>query len=106
MVFTNLLLNAKDALAKSETKRIALTSHIMDGKIVVNIEDTGEGISDELMSRIFQPFFTTKEVGKGTGLGLSISNRIVESHGGELNARSAPGKGAVFSVVLPRHHTA
>jgi len=106
MVFTNLLLNAKDALSKAPQKRIILSTCHRDGKIVTDIADTGEGIPAELMDQIFLPFFTTKEVGKGTGLGLSISNRIIESHGGELHATSAPGKGSVFSVILPRYHAA
>ena len=103
MVFSNILLNAKDALVKANNKRIVLSTRLSDGEIITKITDTGEGIAPENMDHIFQPFFTTKEVGKGTGLGLSISSRIVESHGGEVHAHSTLGEGSEFSVVLPLH---
>ena len=66
------------------------------------IEDTGQGMSEEVRNRIFEPFFTTKPVGKGTGLGLSISyDIIVKKHGGNLDVRSTPGKGTCFRIWLP-----
>jgi signal transduction histidine kinase len=67
----------------------------------ISVRDQGEGISAESLPRIFDPFFTTKEVGEGTGLGLCVSHGIVEEHGGWIEVRSEPGKGSVFSVLLP-----
>jgi signal transduction histidine kinase len=63
--------------------------------------DTGTGIPEEIRDRIFDPFFSTREVGKGTGLGLSVSYNIVAAHGGTITADSEPGKGATFRVVFP-----
>jgi len=65
------------------------------------VADTGTGISPEHLSRIFDPFFTTKGTGEGTGLGLSVSYGIVKDHGGEILVESRPGKGSVFTVILP-----
>jgi two-component system, cell cycle sensor histidine kinase and response regulator CckA len=67
----------------------------------LNISDTGEGMSDETMSRIFEPYFTTKELNKGTGLGLAVVHGIVKRHGGEIRVRSEVGKGSVFDVYIP-----
>ena len=69
--------------------------------IEVVIRDTGEGIPEDIIEKIFDPFFTTKPAGEGTGLGLSICHRIVEEHGGSIDARSEPGKGTVFTIKLP-----
>jgi CheY-like chemotaxis protein len=65
------------------------------------VSDNGPGMSDEKLSRIFEPFYTTKPVGEGTGLGLSISHGIVRRHNGELRVRSVPGAGASFEIDLP-----
>ena len=67
----------------------------------IDVEDDGCGIAPDVLGRVFDPFFTTKPVGRGTGLGLSISYEIVKRHGGEIAARSAPGRGTVVSVLLP-----
>lgn len=67
------------------------------------VQDTGEGVSAEIMERIFDPFFTTKPTGEGTGLGLSVTHGIVESHGGAVTVSSKPGQGACFVVFLPAH---
>ncbi len=69
--------------------------------IEVVIQDTGAGIPREMMERIFDPFFTTKPAGEGTGLGLSICHRIVEEHGGSIDAQSEPGKGTMFIIKIP-----
>ena len=63
--------------------------------------DNGCGIPAELQSRVFDPFYTTKEVGKGTGLGLTIAYKIVAQHGGRIDVRSSVGAGSTFTVVLP-----
>ena len=65
------------------------------------MRDTGNGIPPDVLSRIFEPFYTTKDVGKGTGLGLAITYGIVQEHGGEIIATNHPGGGAVFTIELP-----
>jgi two-component system NtrC family sensor kinase len=71
------------------------------GRVAIEVEDTGVGIAPENMSKIYEPFFTTKEVGKGTGLGLAVCYGIVSEHGGRLSVRSSVGKGTTFSIFLP-----
>jgi len=68
--------------------------------IVLEIEDNGPGIPDEMKDKILQPFFTTKKGTAGTGLGLSITNDIIKAHGGDLSIDSIPGKGTTFSISL------
>ena len=70
-------------------------------RVVLEVEDTGSGIPVENMSKIYEPFFTTKEVGKGTGLGLAVCYGIISEHGGRLSVRSNIGKGTTFSIFLP-----
>jgi signal transduction histidine kinase len=71
-----------------------------NGKVMIEFEDNGPGIPDEIKNKILQPFFTTKKGTQGTGLGLSITNEIVKAHRGELKVESTPGKGSVFTVHL------
>ncbi|MDA8171301.1 MAG: ATP-binding protein [Nitrospiraceae bacterium] len=96
-VFINLILNAVDAMPEGGT--LTVRSKALVGRVAVEIEDTGIGISKEDMPRIFDPFFTTKE--KGTGLGLSVSYGIMRSLGGELQVDSKPGGGSKFTVIIP-----
>jgi len=101
-VFVNLITNAAQALHGRADGRIALRTRSHNGEVEIEVADNGPGISPETLSRVFDPFFTTKPVGEGTGLGLSISQQIVERHGGTLRVSSAPGRGATFTVRLPR----
>jgi len=73
-----------------------------DGQVIAEVSDTGSGIPSEHLSRIYDPFFTTKAIGKGTGLGLSITYGIVREHEGTLTCQSAIGKGTRFTVTLPQ----
>ncbi|MNW15700.1 Sensor protein SrrB [compost metagenome] len=73
-----------------------------DGRLHVNVRDNGPGIAPEHLARVFEPFFTTREVGQGLGLGLSISYAVIERHGGVLYAESELGQWAAFSFDLPR----
>jgi signal transduction histidine kinase len=98
-VFLNLFLNARDAMPKGGWLTI-VTREDRNGAIV-EVADTGSGIPPEQLSRIYDPFFTTKEIGKGTGLGLSITYGIVQEHGGTINCDSAIGQGTRFSLTLP-----
>lgn len=99
-VWTNLVDNAVDAMAGSGT--LTLRTYADEHHVVVEVCDTGAGMTDEVAAHAFEPFFTTKEVGKGTGLGLDISRRIVvERHGGAIDVRSEPGH-TVVAVRLPR----
>jgi signal transduction histidine kinase len=98
-VFLNLLTNAADAI--EESGEIVIRTVTEDDKVRISFADTGCGISEEALSKIRDPFFTTKDVGKGTGLGLSIVDQIVSSHGGELLIESEESKGTTMTVVLP-----
>ena len=98
-VFLNLVTNAQQALISGGTIHIA--SEQGGGVVRVSVTDTGPGIPEELVSRIFEPFFSTREVGEGSGLGLSVAYGIVQSHGGRLFAERALGGGARFVVELP-----
>ena len=81
--------------------KITISTRVVEGQVHVAIRDTGEGISEENLSRVFNPGYTTKGVKVGTGLGLSICYQIVEDHKGEIKVESELGKGTTFTVVLP-----
>ncbi len=103
-VAINLLTNARDAIVQKETRgRITLRTwhHRPNRQVSFSVEDTGVGIAPEQRADIFSPFFTTKPAGRGTGLGLSTSFRIVKEHRGHIVFDSQPGKGTVFTVILP-----
>jgi PAS domain S-box-containing protein len=106
-VFINLLINAAQSIpagaAEHNTIRVATRlNHSSNGsRVVIEVHDTGVGISDEVRDRIFDPFFTTKPPGEGSGLGLSICYGIVRSLGGEIRVNSQPGRGSTFTVELP-----
>ena len=98
-VFLNLLNNAQEAI-EGEGK-IIIRTWKEDHLVKVSVKDSGKGITDKVRKKIFDPFYTTKEVGKGTGLGLSISFGIVEKHNGNIEVKSTPGKGSEFIVAIP-----
>lgn len=100
-VFTNIILNAAEAMEGNGTLTLSTS---LDGKgkfINIQFTDTGHGIKEEDRKRLFEPFFTTKEVGKGTGLGLAISYSIIQKHQGTIDVASQMGKGSTFTVKLP-----
>lgn len=98
-VFLNLFTNASDAMPDGGTLTIRMN---YGGRLVIEIEDSGVGITPEDLPRIMEPFFSTKPEGKGTGLGLPICRRITEEvHGGTLQINSVVGKGTTVSVMLP-----
>ncbi|MGE5815917.1 MAG: ATP-binding protein [Acidobacteriota bacterium] len=98
-VLLNLFMNARDAMPRGGW--LSVSSRIEDNRAMVDISDTGSEIPTEQLSRIYDPFFTTKAIGKGTGLGLSITYGIVQEHGGTITCESAVGKGTRFALTLP-----
>jgi signal transduction histidine kinase/CheY-like chemotaxis protein len=115
-VIVNLAINARDAMpeggkltvlasnvTQSETSKFEGWSLPAGDYVLVEVADTGTGIPPEIIGRIFEPFFSTKEVGKGTGLGLSTVYGIVKQTGGFIVPESELGKGTVFRIFLPRH---
>jgi len=102
-VFLNLLINAVQAIPEGapEKHEVGVRLFVEQGQAVVEIRDTGAGMPEEMIQRIFDPFFSTKPVGAGTGLGLSISHGIITSMGGDISVESAVGRGTCFRVRLP-----
>ncbi|WP_202987619.1 sensor histidine kinase [Cellvibrio polysaccharolyticus] len=100
-VLLNLLTNAAQAI--DHFGEITITTKGSEDYVDVYIRDTGKGMPEDVRSRIFDPFYTTKPVGEGTGLGLSISWQIIRQHRGIIKVRSVEGKGTVFVIRLPRH---
>ena len=99
-VFLNLITNAAQAMGERPGKIMLTTRDDGDG-VRVEVEDDGGGIPPDVLPKIFDPFFSTKEIGKGTGLGLSISYKIVQQHGGRIDVDSEIGRGTLFTVWLP-----
>lgn len=104
-VLLNILKNSAQAIAGSALDRapcITLRAGLSEGMVVVEIEDNGPGMEEAVRVRIFEPFFTTREVGVGTGLGLSVAYAIItKGHHGSISARSWPGEGSCFTIMLP-----
>jgi two-component system NtrC family sensor kinase len=109
-VVMNLLVNAQQAVDKEghiivESRSIKPSDtpeqHGATASVEISVRDNGCGIPQANLQRIFDPFFTSKEVGKGTGLGLSVSYGIVKAHGGKISVESTVGEGTVFHVQLP-----
>lgn len=103
-VLVNLLANAADAIAEDATneRQVLIEQKATDAQIIISVQDTGNGLSEEATKHLFEPFFTSKSSGLGLGLGLSISQRIVEAMGGQISAQNRDSGGAEFCVRLPR----
>jgi hypothetical protein len=97
----NLLTNAMDALDDMEGVITVRTHREGSGSVVLEVEDTGVGISPAIKDRLFDPFFTTKSMGKGIGIGLATCYGIIKDHDGEINVRSVEGEGSCFMVTIP-----
>ncbi len=107
-VFLNLIINAAHAIAgvdreeSGEEGEIRISTRLVGDSTEVRISDTGPGVPESIRSRIFDRFFTTKEIGKGTGQGLAIAHSVVvDSHGGTLNLEQGQSGGATFVICLP-----
>ena len=103
-VLLNLIINAEQAMlaANGRGTLIIRSWHDLDGDaVILEVNDDGPGVPEDVQPRIFDPFFTTKEVGKGTGLGLTVAYAIIQEHGGKISVKSKPGAGASFFVSLP-----
>ena len=98
-VFMNLLINAIDATPSGGTVTLSCTTE--DGNVVASVKDTGTGISEEVLSRMYEPFYTTKEPGKGTGLGMFVCNKIIKEHEGNISVNTEEGTGTEFIITLP-----
>ena len=99
-VFTNLLLNARDAIPAGGSIKIS-TLPAEDHSLTIEVSDSGIGIAPENVAKIYDPFYTTKGVGRGTGLGLAVSYGIVQEHSGHISVESTPGQGTIFRITLP-----
>ena len=99
----NIVINAEQAIGERPGGRITVAAVLAPARdrIVTTVRDTGPGIATQAMPRIFEPFYTTKEVGNGTGLGLAITYGIIQEHGGEIAAGNHPDGGAVFTSRCP-----
>jgi len=104
-VFLNIINNARQAMeGRSVRGRLRVTTESSGDRVRVIFQDNGPGIPEENLKKIFNPFFTTKEVGKGTGLGLSLCYGIVSEHGGTITPQSKEGEGATFVIEIPVAH--
>ena len=101
-ILVNLIQNAVDVMENQQQAELEISCKVQDKTIDIVVRDHGPGIVPETLSKIFDPFYSTKPVGKGTGLGLSISYGLAQKIGGELLAENHPQGGAVFTLVLPR----
>ena len=103
-VLLNLIINAEQAMLSANGRGVLVVRTWHDPhqeSVILEINDDGPGIPDDLQPKIFDPFFTTKEVGQGTGLGLTVAYAIVQEHGGRIRLESHPSAGASFYVELP-----
>src|SRR5215471_7279260 len=98
-VLMNLILNARDAMPQGG--RLEISTEADEDSVVIEVRDNGLGIAPEHLAKIYDPFFTTKQIGKGTGLGLAVSYGIIRDHGGHINVESKLGEGTRFQITLP-----
>lgn len=103
-VFMNILQNAREAIERAgiEGGRVIVHSRLTDGSITFEIEDNGPGIPRDMIGRVFDPFFATKENEQGFGIGLSVAFRLAEQDGGKIEVESEPGRGTTFRITYPR----
>jgi C4-dicarboxylate-specific signal transduction histidine kinase len=99
-VFSNLIINSLQAVAKNEGV-IDIDGNVDGDNLVLFFKDNGSGISEENLKKVFNPFFTTKNIGEGAGLGLAISYGIIKKHNGNILVQSQVGKGTTFKLVIP-----
>ncbi|MGM0458496.1 MAG: sensor histidine kinase, partial [Bacteroidota bacterium] len=92
----------RSAQGESYSPKLTLSTKSDNGQILIEVQDNGPGIPEEMKDLILQPFFTTKKGTDGTGLGLSITNDIIKAHGGDLEIRSEPGVGTIFIIKLTK----
>lgn len=106
-VLVNLLANAADAVleAPNNQRRVNIEQKMVGNDIVIGVHDSGNGLSEQAIKHLFEPFFTSKSSGVGLGLGLSISQRIIDAMGGHISAKNRSSGGAEFCVRLPRYNT-
>jgi two-component system NtrC family sensor kinase len=100
-VFLNIIINAAHAMAGSSDSTIHIRTENIEQAILIHIVDNGCGISEDTIELIYDPFYTTKEVGEGTGMGLSISYGIVNKYNGKINVTSVLGEGTEFTLQFP-----
>jgi signal transduction histidine kinase len=100
-IFVNLLINAQLAMPEGGAISISATSKPEQGRIKIDVSDTGCGIAPEHLPTIFDPFFTTRGPNKGTGLGLSIVHTLIDANSGTIEVHSIPNLGSTFSLFLP-----
>jgi PAS domain S-box-containing protein len=100
-VILNLIVNAEYAMRRTPMKRLVVRTAREGDSVVIEVSDTGAGMSEETLQRAFEPFFTTKPAGEGTGLGLSVSYGIIEAHQGTISVESTPERGTTFRIALP-----
>ena len=107
-VILNLITNAFYAVTEKKKQNgdnyepvVSVSTKKVSNKILISVNDNGNGIPQKVLDKIFQPFFTTKPTGQGTGLGLSLSYDIIKAHGGEINVKTEENKGSEFIIILP-----
>ena len=100
-VFLNMIINAAQSIGSKGTITVSASADHQAGEAIIEVRDTGKGIPREIQSRLFDPFYTTKEEGQGTGLGLSVVYGIIQKHQGHITVESTPGQGASFFIRLP-----
>ena len=94
-------MNKKAGMLFRTKPTVSVSTKKVDNSIEIKVKDNGNGIPQNIIDKIFQPFFTTKPTGQGTGLGLSLSYDIIKAHGGEIKVESKEGEGTVFIIQLP-----